>query len=266
MRYVWDTGAEYFRFGRGLLRKRMALALIAPALRAFDRWTAAGVDFFIANSENVRHRVRCCYGRGATVIYPPVNTDFFTPERSAEGEYYLAVSSLEPYKRIDVAVDAFSGGKRRLLIAGAGSLAAQLRARARPPVEFLGAVDDNRLRELYRNCRALVFPGLEDFGMVPVEAQACGRPVIAYGQGGAVETVLPGITGVHFRPQTASALIEAVEQFEGMDWDRAEIRSHSLCFSRHIFRERMRAFLRDGAIRSPISDECRCPTGARADF
>ena len=154
------------------------------------------------------------------------------------------VSPLEPYKRVDLAIDAFSGGKRRLLIAGKGTLERELRARARPPVEFVGHVPDEKLRELYRHSRALIFPGLEDFGIVPVEAQACGRPVVCYGAGGALETVSDGVTGVHFRPQTARGLMEAVERQEKVRWDSRLIRQRSLTFSRRRFRERLEAFWR----------------------
>ncbi len=246
MRYVWDNREDYFRFGSGRLWKRAALAIVAPYLRRFDRRTALSVDWFLANSETVHARISSIYGAGATVVYPPVDTDFFTPSSDLRpaGDYYLVVSSLEPYKRIDLAVDAFSGGPRRLLVAGKGTLGKDLHTRARPPVEFLGEVSDERLRDLYRNCRALVFPGREDFGMVPVEAQACGRPVVCFGEGGATETVVDGCTGVHFRPQTAGSLLAAVEKLEAMEWDSRAIRQQSLSFSRHRFRDSINAFFR----------------------
>ncbi len=242
MRYLWDARADYFQFGRGRLWKRAALATVSPWLRRFDRRAALRVDRFVANSRHVRDRIRRIYGRDAEVIYPPVDTDFFTPGAPPE-DYYLIVSSLEPYKRIDLAVDAFSGGRRRLLIAGSGTLDRELRARARPPVEFLGAVSDEKLCDLYRRARALVFPGREDFGMVPVEAQACGRPVICYGAGGALESVVEGRTGVYFQAPTAPALWEAVERAENIDWDPDAIRRHSLSFSRPQFQARMKALL-----------------------
>lgn len=246
MRYLWDTGGDYFRFGRGRWWKRASLAAAAPYLRRFDRRTARGIDFFLASSENVRGRIRRVYGVEARVIPPPVDTGFFTPGgcAAAPGGYYLVASPLEPYKRIDLVVDAFSGGRRKLLIAGKGTQERELRARASPPVEFLGYVPDETLRELYRHCRALIFPGLEDFGMVPVEAEACGRPVVCYGAGGALETVVDGRTGVHFRPQTGAALMAAVERLESMAWDTAAIRRHSLGFSRQVFRDNMSDFFR----------------------
>ncbi len=269
MRYLWDSGSQYFRFGRGRFWKRAALSLVAPGLRRFDLRTALRVHYFVANSENVRERVRRIYGIDAEVIYPPVDTDFFTPcgsGRSGDGGYYLAVSSLEPYKRLDLAVDAFSSGKRRLLIAGKGTLERELRARAKPPVELLGEVSDDALRDLYRHCRAVIVPGLEDFGMVPVEAQACGRPVICYGSGGVTESVIDGLTGVHFRPQTGEALIAAVERLEAMEWDRDRIRRHSLKFSRQNFRCRMEEFCRTALGFGFNPDEQHSPESAGADL
>ena len=242
MRYLWDARADYFQVGRGLPWKRAALGLFSPWLKAFDCRAAARVHHLIANSNHVRERVRRVYGRDAEVIYPPVDTDFFTPS-GEPGDYYLVVSSLEPYKRIDLPVDAFSGGSRRLLVAGKGTLDRELRARARPPVEFLGEVTDEVLRDLYRRARGLLFPGREDFGMVPVEAQACGRPVICYGAGGALESVVDGQTGVHFAPQTAEALLQAVGRAESARWDSAVIRQNSSRFSRSVFQARMKASL-----------------------
>jgi glycosyltransferase involved in cell wall biosynthesis len=255
MRYLWETSGQYFQFGRGLWWKSAALQLVSPWLRRFDASSSRGVHFFLANSENVRGRIRRIYGTEARVIYPPIDTKFFAPEECAKrapgppgGDYYLVVSSLEPYKRIDLAVGAFSGGCRRLLVVGAGTLHNVLRARARPPVEFLGEVSDVRLRDLYRHCRALIFPGLEDFGIAPVEAQACGRPVVCYGAGGALETVSDGKTGVHFRPQTSEALLAAVRKLEKSTWDPQLIRRHSLQFSRERFRKELMSFLYDAGI------------------
>ncbi len=245
MRYLWDTRASYFHFGPGRWWKRAALRLAAPPLRRFDLSAARAVDFFIANSNHVRGRIRRTYRADARVIPPPVDTDYFTPARDgAAGDYYLVVSPLEPYKRIDLAVDAFSGGKRRLLIAGRGTMERELRKRARPPVEFLGHVSDAHLRVLYRQCRALIFPGLEDFGITPVEAQACGRPVVCYGEGGALETVADGATGVHFHAQTREELIAALDRLEMTQWDCEAIRRHSLLFSRRRFHDRMADFWR----------------------
>ena len=177
-------------------------------------------------------------------MHPPIATDYFTPGAPGPGDYYLAAGALEPYKRVDLVVKAFSGGTRRLIVAGRGSLANEIRRIARPPVEFEGEVSDTRLRELYRGCRALVFAGLEDFGMVLVEAQACGRPVICYGEGGAREAVIADCTGIHFAEQSESAILRAVERSETVAWDPEALRAHSLKFSCHHFRAAMAALLR----------------------
>jgi glycosyltransferase involved in cell wall biosynthesis len=203
------------------------------------------VDHFIANSETVRGRIQRFWGAEAVTIPPPVDTDFFSPASHAEtGDYYLIVSSLEPYKRIDLALEVFRRLRRPLVIAGSGTQQRELRARAPQNVHFVGRVSDEQLRGLYQGCRALIFPGVEDFGMVPVEAQACGKPVICYGSGGVTESVVDGETGIYFRPQEPEALAEAVERAERRAWDAAEIRRRSLAFSRWEFRDRMEAFLR----------------------
>jgi glycosyltransferase involved in cell wall biosynthesis len=237
MRYIWNERADYFRFGRWRRCRQAGLALAAPWLRRFDVRTTATVDTLVANSQNVRKRIRLAYGRDAAVVYPPVDTAYFTPGRAASEGYYLVAGALEPYKRVDLVIEAFSGGPRRLVIAGRGSLAGELRRMARPPVEFLGEVSDAELRELYRCCRALVFAGCEDFGMVMVEAQACGRPVVCFGKGGAREAVLDGRTGLFFREQSTAAVVHAIEEFESRSWNPSLARAHSLHFSRDRFRE-----------------------------
>lgn len=245
MRYLWDESGSYFQFGGGSAWKQAGLSLVKPYLRRFDVETARQVDHFIANSENVRGRIRRFWGAEAATIPPPVDTDFFSPAARAEpGDYYLMVSSLEPYKRVDLAVEAFRRLRRPLVIAGSGTQQRQLRATAPENVRFVGRVSDEQLRSLYRGCRALIFPGVEDFGMVPVEAQACGKAVICYGSGGVTESVVDGETGIYFRQQEPEALVEAVERAERRAWDAAEIRRHSLAYSRSEFRDRMEAFFR----------------------
>jgi glycosyltransferase involved in cell wall biosynthesis len=222
--------------------KRPVLAAFAPGLRRWDVRASAGVTQFLANSENVRRRIADAYGRDARVVYPPVDTDFFTPS-CAEEDYYLVVSALEPYKRIDLGVRAMERLGRRLIVAGRGSQAGALQRIAGRNVEFTGWVDDERLRNLYRGCRALLFPGLEDFGMCPVEAQACGRPVIAYGRGGALESVANGVTGIFFPEQTVESLVNAVQRFEGVQFDPAAARRNSLRFSTANFEAGIREYL-----------------------
>jgi len=245
MRYLWDETNSYFRFGPGRRWKRVGLKLISPYLRRFDLASSETVGHFIANSETVRRRINRLYQRDATVIHPPVDTDFFRPaSEPATGNYYLVVSSLEPYKRIELAIDAFRRLGHPLWVAGSGSLRASLQRAAGENVRFLGHVPGRGLRQLYQNCRALIFPGMEDFGIVPVEAQACGKPVVCYGKGGATESVIDGETGVHFLSQEPEALIQAVEKLERGCWDSRLIRENSLRFSVSCFHDRMEAFLK----------------------
>lgn len=245
MRYLWDDSGSYFQFGPGRHWKLAGLKVFSPYLRRFDLASVETVDHFIANSETVRGRIRRFYQREATVIHPPVDTEFFQPLAGADtGNYYLVVSSLEPYKRIELAVQAFEHLGRPLWIAGSGSLRRPLERAAAENIRFLGYVPDGELRNLYQNCRAVVFPGIEDFGMVPVEAQACGKPVVCYGKGGATESVIDGKTGVYFHSQEPEALIQAVEKLDRMRWDDRLIRENSLRFSVSRFHDRMEAFLK----------------------
>ena len=244
MRYLWDDTGNYFRFGTGRHSKRLALALVAPYLRRFDLKTASSVDHFVAISENIRRRIQRVYRADATVIPPPVDTDFYRPaDKPKQDDYYLVVSSLEPYKRVDLAIEAFRRLPRPLVVVGSGSQEKELRRFGGERVRWLGQVPDEGLRELYRNCRALVFPGIEDFGIVPVEAQACGKPVICCGRGGATETVVHGQTGLHFWPQHSDALVETVRRFERLSWDSQAMRHQSLRFSAVHFHDRMKKFL-----------------------
>jgi len=220
MRYVW---AQQRAYGSGDVVSRAALGLLGRYLRAWDRRSASRVDRFLANSRNVADRIRRCYGRDAEVLHSPVDTDFFTPADEPREDYYLMVTALVPYKRVDLAIEAFARLDRPLRIIGTGPLAKALQRRAPENVTMMGWRDDETVRTHYRRCRALIHPGEEDFGLTPLEAMASGTPAIAYGAGGALETVLDadlggryGPTGVLFSPQTADALVDAVNRFEGM--------------------------------------------------
>mgnify|MGYP003586132078 CR=1 FL=1 len=224
MRYAWTFYEEYF--GANPLKKAV-LSPILGSLRDWDRRTAAGVDRFVTLSRHVQDRIRRFYGREADVVYPPVNTDYFTPGRAEGGGFDLVVSALVPYKRLDLAVAAYTRLAYPLKIVGTGTEFPALRKVAGPKVEFLGWQDDEKVRELYRDCRCLVFPGEEDFGIVPVEAQACGRPVVAFGRGGVTESVVGGVTGVFFQEQSEAALLAAVEECAARRWDPAAIRRNA---------------------------------------
>jgi glycosyltransferase involved in cell wall biosynthesis len=243
MRYVWDRYDDYFGGDRVAPVARPFIGLAARRLREWDVATAPRVDHFAANSEYVAARIRRYYGRSSTVIPPPVDTDFYTPGPDSAGTYDLVVSALVPYKRIGLVLDAYRGSAVPLRVVGTGPEAARLRARAGPEVTFLGRVDDTALRDLYRGCRAMIMPNVEDFGISAVEAMACGRPVVAYGEGGGAETVTDGETGIVFREPTAAALRAAVDSLPGLRFNTAALRARAETFSRRRFETRFRTFL-----------------------
>jgi glycosyltransferase involved in cell wall biosynthesis len=240
MRYIWDAADDY---RPGAIR-RAALKCVRPRLRQWDAESSNRVHHFVANSSFVRERIRRCYGRDAEVIYPPVNTDFFTPASDrTRDEFYLAAGALVAYKRVDAVIAAFNQLGKPLVVAGAGPEMRRLRRHAGPNVKFFGWVSDQQLRELYRRARALVFAAREDFGIVPLEAQACGCPVIAYAAGGALETVVEWESGVFFDRQDPDAIVQAIRQFEHLRWNQDRLRSQALGFSRELFKSRFRAFV-----------------------
>ena len=246
MRYAWDRFDAYFGPGRSGPLVRGAAAVATRALRRWDRTTAPRVDRFVANSENVRRRIRRAYGRDASVVHPPVDLGRFRPAPTRE-EFYLVVSALVPYKRVDLAVNAFEALGKPLVVVGTGPELRRLRALARGCVRFAGWLPDGEVADLMSRCRALVMPGEEDFGIVPVEAQASGAPVIAYGRGGVLETVVPAgggpgpATGVFFHEESPEALAEAVRGFEALRFDPDALRSSAQRFSPERFLEGMQS-------------------------
>jgi glycosyltransferase involved in cell wall biosynthesis len=221
---------------------------VCAGLRAWDAATAQRVHRFAANSAYVAERIRRYYARDAVVIPPPVDTDFFTPAADeTPGTYELVVSALAPYKRLDLALEAYRGSGRPLWIVGTGPEQARLSAKAPPEVRFLGRVDDERLRELYRGCRAVLMPGIEDFGIVPLEAMACGRPAVVFGEGGGAETVDHGRTGLHFREPRPESLRAAVCSLDIHRFDRLSLRARAEAHRREVFEARIRAFV-EGAL------------------
>ncbi|MCK5921937.1 MAG: glycosyltransferase [Methylococcales bacterium] len=240
-RYVWryHQYAEQENLGRA---SRTILPFFLTFLRQWDRLAADRVDHFIAISEAVRRRIAKLYKRESTIIYPPVDTSRFEPSNRI-GDYYLLVGRLVPYRRIDVLIEAFNRMKRPLLIAGSGRDRERLEALAGPTVEFLGYVPDADLPDLIARCRAFMFPGEEDFGIAPLQANAAGRPVIAYAAGGALETVIPGKTGVLFKTQTVESIIKTVESFDTNNLDTSAIRQHAKKFDTAVFEKKMMAFI-----------------------
>ena len=242
MRYVWDRYDDYFGPGRMGLPGRWLVRPIAEGLRAWDVATSPRVHRFAANSEYVARRIRRYYGRSAEVIPPPVETDFFTPGPDGPGDYDLVVSALVPYKRIELVFDAYRGTGRALKVVGSGPEEARLRSRLPREAELVGRVDDTTLRELYRGCRAVIMPGIEDFGIVPVEAMACGRPAVVFREGGGVESVVDGQTGLVFEEATPACLRAAVDSLDGMRFNTAALRARAEAFSRSLFETRFLAF------------------------
>lgn len=211
MRYLWDHYHQYRRQANGLVRLLMPLAY--GRLRQWDVSSSARVDRYAANSRFIRQRIGKVWRRDAEVIHPPVEVDLFTPSIDTD-PYYLWVGAMVPYKRPDIVVDAFNSNGLPLLMIGSGSMLKSLRARAHPNIRIIQRVSFNELRGAYARARAFIMTAEEDFGIAPVEAMASGRPVVAYGRGGVLDTVIPGETGVFFDSQEAASLGEAVERME----------------------------------------------------
>jgi glycosyltransferase involved in cell wall biosynthesis len=245
MRYVWDRYDDYFGPGRASLLTRLLVRGVAPRLRAWDVRTAARVHRFAANSAWVSDRIRRYYGRDSVVIPPPVDTGFFTPGDARPGTYDLVVSALAPYKRLELVLDAYRGTGRPVRIVGTGPEEARLRALAPPEASFLGRVGDEELRDLYRGCRAVLMPGVEDAGIVPLEALACGRPAVVFAEGGGGETVEHGRTGLVFREPAAASLRAAVSTLETTPFDRLALRARAEAHRLEVFEERVRSFVDD---------------------
>ena len=243
MRYVWDRYDDYFGPGRLPAPLRWVVRPIAAWLRRWDARSATRVHRFVADSAYVAERIRRYYGREAEVIHAPVDTGFFTPGDAGRGAYDLVVSALAPYKRLELVLEAYRGTGRPLRIVGSGPERARLEQRAPAEASFLGYVSDQRLRELYRGCRVVIMPGVEDFGIVPLEAMACGRPAIVFGEGGGPETVVEGVTGLLFHEATPAALRSAVDSLEGVRFNSRALRERAEAFGREAFEARLKAFL-----------------------
>jgi glycosyltransferase involved in cell wall biosynthesis len=250
MRYLWDMYDDYY--ARASLPAKLAMTLFKRPLRRYDLKSAESVDLFIANSRFVGERIERIYGRESVVVHPPVDTEFFAAARGGDkDDYYLFVGQLIAYKRPDLAAALAAKTGRKVIIAGEGPMAAELRRSAGPGVEFTGRVSRETLRRLYARARALIFPGVEDFGIVPVEAQAAGTPVIALGAGGALETVVDGETGVFFGEAKPGSLIEAVERFESMEFSPEALQRQARKFATEEFHRSFAAALRERGVTVP---------------
>lgn len=244
MRYAWEMEDTYL--APLVWPARIAARFLMRLMRRWDVASARGVDYFIANSREVAGRIRRYYGRDADVVHPPVDVERFVASSDPPADApYLVVSHLVRYKRVDLAVDACTRTGRRLVVVGAGPELQRLRASAGPTVTFLGWQSDADIARHYAASRALLFPGLEDFGITPVEAIASGRPVIAYARGGALETVQHGVTGLLFQDQTVESLIGAMEELErgAHGFEAARLRAHVMVFSPERFATQMREAL-----------------------
>src|SRR5436190_2032469 len=239
MRYIWNMYHDY-RDSAGRLA-RLMMPPLTHYLRMWDVTSAARVDSFVANSATVARRIRRYYGADAAVIHPPVDTDAFSIAAPSElDDYYLMAGELVSYKRPDLAVRAFNDMKLKLVVIGGGEMLDEIRRLAGPTVTVMGSQPFEVLNQHYARCRALIFPGEEDFGMVPVEAMASGRPVVAFGRGGAVETVVEGLSGVFFGEQTVEAISSAVKALASLEIDPHKIAEHAQQFGREQFFRKMR--------------------------
>lgn len=241
MRYAWDFYHEYTKHFKGI--KKLIVSLLMKNVRMWDRLSADRVDYFIANSKNVANRIQKHYKRDSTVIYPPVDVGKYRPGNT-ENNFYLIVSRLIPYKKVDLAIEVFNELGLSLKIIGSGTELKKLKQSSNSNIEFLGNLRDEEVKEYYANCKAFIFPGEEDFGITPLEAQASGTPVIAYGKGGVLETVIDGTTGLLFFEQTREALMQKIKVMEGgCCFDKEKIRDHALGFSKQVFQKEMLAFI-----------------------
>lgn len=225
----------------------MLLQPLLSLLRRWDRHAAQQVDYFIAISTEIQQRIKQIYGRDSVVIHPPVDTNYFVPAADAEvGDYFLSIGRLIPYKRVDLAVDAFAQlPDKKLIVVGDGRDYTALAKRATPNVTFLGRQSRDKIRELLQHCQAFIFPGLEDFGIAPVEALSVGRPVVAFKGGGALDTVMPGVTGEYFVEATVDSLVKTLQDFDATAYNPANCRVQAEKFSTENFRYKLMMYLEE---------------------
>lgn len=246
MRWAWSLDGYLARSELGLF-SRMASRALAGPLRWWDVHTSRRVDRFVAISTEVARRIRTSYGRDCDIVFPPVDVNRFQPSDQA-GDYYLIVSRLNAYKRIDLAIEACTTQGVPLVIVGDGPARPSLERKAGPTVRFVGRLPDREVADLFARCRAFILPGAEDFGLTPLEANAAGRPVVAFASGGALDTVRDGETGVLFSEPTAAAIARALDVVSSREWDRHKLRAHAESFAEPVFAARLRGVI-DQAVR-----------------
>lgn len=245
MRYIWSHYWDYFGDHRTGFIKRKTLPMVMSYLRMWDVSSSNRVDEFIANSKFIGERIQKYYGRTSRIVYPPVDVDFFVPSDRNREDFCLIVSALVPYKRLEVAIEAFRNSNRTLIIVGSGPEEKKLKQHAPSNIKFLGRVDANQLRDLYQTAAMLIQPGVEDFGINVIEALACACPVLAYRKGGAIETVVEGITGIFFNELTAESLRQTVDKASGMLFNGAFLREMALRFSPSRFQKEIEAIVQE---------------------
>lgn len=241
MRYAWNHYFSYFSADKLGFLSRFLIPPIIHKLRVWDTVSAHRVDHFLANSRTVAGRIQKYYGRSSEVIHPPVDTEQFQPGDETE-DYFLIVSALVPYKRLELAIEAFKRNGLSLKIVGVGPEYKRLRQKANPNVQFLGSLSDRELVQAYQKAKALIMPGEEDFGINSLESQACGVPVIAFGRGGATETIIPDQTGLFFSDLSMDSLLAALDKFKSMTFNKMKIRENAEKFSRDKFKDEISSY------------------------
>jgi glycosyltransferase involved in cell wall biosynthesis len=253
MRWIWRYQDYAAREGFGI-PQRIALSVILKGLKAWDQNAALQPDQFIANSSLVAERIREVYKRESVVIHPPIDVDRFQLSTDQD-DYYLILSRLVSYKRLDIAIEACNRLNRRLIVIGGGPDRRRLEEIAGPSVKFLGRLSDDEVNTYVSKCRALLFPGEEDFGMTPLEMAAAGKPTVAFRGGGALETIVPGVTGTLFSQQTAESVIGGIEELESLTWSPPALRSHAMKFSKRVFRSRFHSLVNSMGLGVKLTSE-----------
>ena len=242
MRYIWDMFDVYF--GKANFFVRLLMNFLRPHLQRWDVKTSSRADYFIANSKNIQSKVKKIYDRDSIVINPPVDVKKFNLSKNKTGKYFLIVSALVQYKKVDLAIECFNRNGLELLIVGTGPMENELKKIAKPNIKFLGWTSVDDLAKIYQNSIALIFPGEEDFGITPLEAMACGKPVIAYNRGGVTETVINNKTGIFFENQNPIELQKAIERLLKTKFNSKIIRFQALKFSRSIYKKKLILFIK----------------------